>query len=133
VIAVAAGARGRISAAETMHQLQWREVKLGDDYSVEESIGFGTKFLSICTICRVLEISPVLDTPTGDARHCRVNAASVRCLLLTPNVAHERPSKRAKPACECPSRWAGYAPIRMNVRGRRFASACSSFGIRGSR
>ena len=25
------------------------------------------------------------------------------------NVAHERPSKRAKPACEGPPRWAGYA------------------------
>ncbi len=24
------------------------------------------------------------------------------------NVAHERPSKRAKPACEGPSRWAGW-------------------------
>src|SRR6266508_2803311 len=26
-----------------------------------------------------------------------------------PNVAHERPSRRAKPACESPPRWAGYA------------------------
>ena len=31
------------------------------------------------------------------------------------NVAHERPSKRAKPACEGPSRWAGYVSSCLNM------------------
>src|SRR6266571_7896907 len=29
--------------------------------------------------------------------------------IMRSNVAHERPSRRAKPACEGPPRWAGYA------------------------
>src|SRR6266446_5696979 len=30
---------------------------------------------------------------------------------MRPNVAHERPSKWAKPACEGPPRWAGYVAV----------------------
>src|SRR6266849_2954711 len=42
--------------------------------------------------------------------HCQVCVEATRDLpLATSNVVHERPSKRAKPACEGPSRWAGWA------------------------
>src|SRR5712691_1535026 len=69
------------------------------------------------------------DQKDGVSTKCNSNVPG----HMQSNVAHERPSKRAKPACEGPSRWAGYAPIRTNVRGRRLASASSSFGMRGSR
>lgn len=36
-----------------------------------------------------------------------VNATGAVHSFMQPNVAHERPSRRAKPACEGPSRWAG--------------------------
>ncbi len=50
------------------------------------------------------------DSPSG-----MEGASDARSVLLRRDVAHERPSKRAKPACEGPARWACWASPQFSL------------------